>query len=113
MKKILIVITCILICVCACACSVREDSRLDGTYSAVQIGTGATFTFEGDGVTIKYTSAGEEVYTVTGTYEIYKDSITITLTGEDYEKGSIFAGVSKFERGDDYIVISGTRYRKQ
>ena len=112
MKKALIIFVCIMLCFCVISCS-RKDDKLEGTYASVQIGTGATFTFDGDIVTITYMSAGVEVYTVEGMYEIYKDSITITLTGEDYEQGNIFSGAHTFEEGDGYIVIGSTRYTKQ
>lgn len=112
MKKILILFTCVVICLCAVACAV-EKTTLEGTYSDVQIGTGVTMTFEGDGITLTYSSAGNEVYTVSGTYEIEDDTIIIEFTGEDLQKAYIFAGTKSFEMRDGYIYIDGIRYKKQ
>lgn len=114
MKKILIATICILLMLGVCACTPKGNKvTLDGTYSNVQIGTGTTVTFNGDGITLKYTSAGQEVYTVSGTYEVLGDTIVIEFTGEDYEKAYIFAGTKSFELGDGYIIIDRIKYTKQ
>ncbi len=80
---------------------------LSGTYSSDVFGTGASYEFNGDDVTITVTILGNSE-TIEGTYEIRNNLITFEI-----EDDSNYSGTFIFEQGDDYIMISGAKYEKE
>lgn len=117
MTKRILIIAAVVIVVCVAVCVIftvnrsSEQIRLQGEYSAVEIGTGATLVFEDDKITVKYMSAGLEVYSVVGTYKISGDSITVALEGDNAEQAVMFDGVHVLSCGDGYIIFDGIVYK--
>lgn len=118
MKKVIIIsaiiLATILIAAALAMLLLRPDEiTLDGEYSNVQIGTGRVLVFDKDNnVTARYMSAGTEVYSVKGTYEISDGSIEISFDGEDAQTAHIFIGRHTLEIGDGFIKMDGVRYTK-
>ncbi|MBQ7358187.1 MAG: hypothetical protein IJW65_05585 [Clostridia bacterium] len=118
MKKVIIISAIILAAILVVAALAMlllrpEEITLEGEYSNVQIGTGRILIFDKDNnVTAKYMSAGTEVYSVKGTYEISDGSIEISFDGEDAQTAHIFVGKHTLEIGDGFIKMDGIRYTK-
>lgn len=82
---------------------------LSGTYEASVIGTGASYTFKGNKVTIQAKAIGANIgEPVEGTYKISGDEITITIEGD-----STYSGTFDFEKGEDTIKIGIVEYKKK
>lgn len=117
MTKRILIIAAIVLAVCIAVCVVftlkhsPDSLSLQGEYTAVEIGTGATLRFDGDRVCVTYMSAGLEVYSVSGSYKISGDSITLSLNGNDAEQAVMFDGTHSFALGDGYIVFDGIVYK--
>lgn len=77
---------------------------LQGTYSAVFVGTVIELAFEGENVTITVKAMGLIAGTATGTYEIHDDQITMNFENDTAEI-SAYNGTFDFEEGNDYIQI--------
>lgn len=77
---------------------------LKGTYSAEVFGSGVELEFEGKEVTITLKAIGFDLGSVTGTYKIKDDKITLTFDS-DNEKIDAYNGTFDFEEGEDYIKI--------
>ena len=90
---------------------------LNGTYSAVIIGSGAEYEFKGNKVTITVKALGAEVAEVEGKYSIDDDKITFTFESDDEkenEKVKEYSGTFDFEETDDGdIKIGIITYKKQ
>ena len=87
-------------------------ATLSGTYSAEVAGTGKTYAFKGNKVTISYKFLGTEVYSYDGTYKIEDDQITITIDSDDKDAKDL-KGTFDFEKTDDGIKIGIVTYKKQ
>ena len=87
-------------------------ATLSGTYSAEVAGTGKTYAFKGNKVTVSYKFLGTEVYSYDGTYKIEDDKITITIDSEDKDAKDL-KGTFDFEKTDDGIKIGVIEYKKQ
>ena len=87
-------------------------TTLSGTYSAEVAGTGKTYAFKGNKVTVSYKFLGTEVYSYDGTYKIEDDKITITIDSEDKDAKDL-KGTFDFEKTDDGIKIGVIEYKKQ
>ena len=87
-------------------------ATLSGTYSAEIAGTGKTYAFKGNKVTVSYKFLGTEVYSYDGTYKIEDDKITITVESDNKEV-SAFNGTFDFVENDDSIKIGVIEYKKQ
>ena len=87
-------------------------TTLSGTYSAEVAGTGKTYAFKGNKVTITYKLLGTEVYSYDGTYKIEDDKITITIDSEDKDVKDL-KGTFDFEKTDDGIKIGVVEYKKK
>ncbi len=117
MKKVIITVAILVAVVVAGAIIASillqpEEIRLTGTYSNEVLQTGGTLTFDDEKVVATYRSAGIEVYTVTGTYEI-ADGMIVMVFNDDSIPINVFEGTFKFELGEDYILIDGLRYTKK
>ncbi len=117
MKKVIIIVA-ILVAVVITGAVIAsillqpEEIRLTGTYSNEVLQTGGTMTFDEEKVVATYRSAGIEVYTVTGTYEISDGMIVMTFNDESIPI-NVFEGAFKFELGEDYILVDGLKYTKK
>ena len=87
-------------------------TTLSGTYSAEVAGTGKTYAFKDNKVTVSYKFLGTEVYSYDGTYKIEDDKITITIDSEDKDAKDL-KGTFDFEKTDDGIKIGVIEYKKQ
>lgn len=87
-------------------------ATLSGTYSAEVVGTGKTYTFKGNKVTVTYKAVGVEVYSYDGTYKIKDDKITITIDSDDKDAKAL-KGTFDFEKTEDGIKIGIVEYKKQ
>ncbi len=85
---------------------------LSGTYAAEAFGTGATYEFKGNKVTITAKVVGAEVASIEGTYKIKDDKITITIDSDDKDAKE-YAGTFDFEETDDGIKIGLVEYKKK
>ncbi len=95
-------------------------ATLSGTYSAEVFGTGKTFEFKGNKVTVTYKVVGFESDPIEGTYKIEDNKITFDFVDEsDVENKDLkdflgeLKGSQSFEKGDDYIKIGGVKYEKK
>ena len=92
-------------------------ATLSGTYSAEVAGTGKTYTFKGNKVTVTYKAVGVEVYSYDGTYKIKDDKITFEFTSDnDNEANEVkkYSGTFDFEELDNGdIKIGILTYKKQ
>ena len=93
---------------------------LSGTYSAETFGTGKTFEFSGNKVSVTYKVVGFNSDPIEGTYEIKDDKITFDFVDEsDVENDDLksflsgLQGSLDFEEGDGYIKIGGVKYEKK
>lgn len=93
---------------------------LSGTYSAETLGTGKTFVFSGNKVTVTYKIIGFSSDPIEGTYEIKDDKITFDFVDEEGVENadlkSFLSGLQAsqdFEEGDGYIKIGGVKYEKK
>ena len=116
MKKVIIIVAILVAVIIAGAVIASillqpEEIRLSGTYSNEVLQTGGTLSFDEEKVVATYRSAGIEVYTLTGEYEIIDGSIIMTF--EDDRPDNVFAGTFTFELGEDYILVDGLRYTKK
>lgn len=115
-KRILIVsaavlVVCIAVCIIFTVDRKGDEIRLQGEYSAVEIGTGVSLSFDGDRMTVRYMSAGLEVYCVSGTYSIKGESITVSLEGDRADEAQIFDGAHELKIGDGYIIFDSIVYK--
>ncbi len=116
MKKVIIIVAILVAVIIAGAVIASillqpEEIRLSGTYSNEVLQTGGTLSFDEEKVVATYRSAGIEVYTLTGEYEIIDGSIIMTF--EDDRPDNVFAGTFTFELGEGYILVDGLRYTKK
>ena len=89
-----------------------DEIRISGAYSAEALGTGKSLSFDKEGGVIgTYRSAGMEVYSVAGTYEINDGKIVMSFDDESIAI-NVFEGQFTFELGEDYILIDGLKYYK-
>lgn len=114
MKKVIIIVSILVAVVVAGAVIASillqpEEIRLSGTYSDEVLQTGGTLTFDDEKVVATYRSAGEEVYTVTGTYVIGEGVLIMTFNDENVPY-NVFEGQFTFEMGDGHILIDGIKY---
>jgi hypothetical protein len=121
MKRIL---SALLVCVLLVGCVFALAScgkTLSGTYSSGKVlGSGVSYTFKGNDVTVTYSIAGFEK-SINGTYEITtndEDQEVIIFTfGEGEENADDYAGEFAFAEGKEgdteYIKIGGVKYNKQ
>ncbi len=119
MKKI---ISALLVCVLLVGCIFALAScgkTLSGTYEAKIIGTGASYKFNGNKVTITYSVLGFEK-AIEGTYEITKNDedkeVIIFTFASGVEGADDYAGEFPFVEGkegdNNYIKIGGIQYNK-
>lgn len=113
MKKI---ISTMLVCVLLLGCvfTLASCSRLSGTYSNVEDGTGTTYEFDGDQLVMKTYLLGVKTAEVEGTYEIKDDEIIITwetVGGKEVE--ARFEFERGFDDGKAYIEINDDKYIKE
>ena len=117
MKKI---ISALLVCVLLVGCMFALAScgkTLSGTYEAKVVGTGASYEFNGNKVTITASVLGFEKE-FEGTYEITKNDedkevIIFTFESEDAESyDGEFAFAEGTEGDTKYIKIGGVQYNK-
>lgn len=99
------------------ACAGPEP--LSGTYSASYYGTGITYFFSDEIVSVRYLVGGYEIGRFEGTYSLNDDRTQITLTfdadqmttGNSLPTGlTSLGGTFEFQQGDGYIVIGQIRY---
>ncbi len=88
-------------------------STLSGTYTAESFGTGTTYTFKGNKVTLDVSFLGTVVASFEGTYKIEDAKITFTF-GEG-EEADEYNGTYTFEKDDDgdTIKIGVAEYQKK
>ena len=93
---------------------------LSGTYSAEILGTGKTFEFSGNKVSVTYKVIGFTSDPIEGTYKIEDDKITFDFVDESKAENQglkdFLAGLESsqsFEEGDGYIKIGGVKYEKK
>ncbi len=89
-------------------------NTLDGTYKADVFGSGMSYTFSGNKVTLNVTVLGAVIATVDGTYEIEDGKITLTFSGED-ESAEEYSGTFEFSADEDgdSITIGIVEYEKE
>jgi uncharacterized lipoprotein YehR (DUF1307 family) len=85
---------------------------ISGTYSAELLGTGATYEFKGNKVTVTYKALGQVGFEAEGTYKIKDDKITFTFESDDKDAKD-YNGTFDFEEGEDYIKIGVIKYTKK
>ena len=111
MKKLMCAVLVVVMMLSLVACG----NTLKGTYkSDEKLGSYVQYTFNGDKVTVVIYALTIKAIEVTGTYEINKEGTEITFTYADGEDtGDAPTGTVKFEKGDDYIKIAGTKLYPQ
>lgn len=112
MKKTFVKILALALALITMTCfMVSCGTRLSGKYSAEVWGTGVTYEFKGDKVSITLKLAGFSGDATEGRYEIKDDKITFTFETNDTEVKK-YEGSFDFEKGEDYIKIAGVKYNK-
>ena len=106
--SVVLVLTMLISLLAACG------NTLDGTYKADVFGSGMSYTFSGNKVTLNVTVLGAVVATVEGTYEIGDGTITLTFTGEE-ESAKEYSGTFDFaaDEDGDSITIGIVEYEKE
>jgi uncharacterized lipoprotein YehR (DUF1307 family) len=117
MKKVLALVLALSLVFVLVSCG----KTLSGTYSSGKVlGSGVSYTFKGNDVTVTYSIASFEK-SINGTYEITtndEDQEVIIFTfGEGEENADDYAGEFAFAEGKEgdteYIKIGGVKYNKQ
>lgn len=89
---------------------------LSGKYSAEAYGSTITFEFKGNNVTYTMSAAGQEIFSLEGTYEIKGDKISFDFTADDTSIAAEMIDEMTnldFEKGDGYIVVDGLKMEKK
>lgn len=105
MKKLLCGVLIVVMMLSLVACG----NKLSGTYESSVTGL-LSYTFEGSKVTFTVGS-GKLSTSITGTYKI--DGDTITLTWGDEKNDKALSGEQSFEKTDDGIKIGGVEFTKK
>lgn len=85
---------------------------LSGTYKAETLGTGASYTFKGNNVTVDVLFLGTVATTLNGTYEISDNKITLTFSDTESEEAKNYSGTYDFSETDTSIKIGLIEYTK-
>lgn len=111
MKKFLCVALVVVMMLSLVACG----NKLSGTYkSEGLLESYVSYTFKGSKVTVDTYVVGSKVLTVTGTYKIDGDEITLTYDSKDAEGNKdVVSGTQTFEKGDGYIKIGILKLNKE
>lgn len=104
MKKMIRVMALVMALVIVGGLLVACGKTLSGTYSAEVIGSGVSYEFKGNKVTVTVKTLGAELGSAEGTYKIADDKITFEFDSEDDDVKK-YSGTFDFEEGEDYIKI--------
>ncbi|HAB00874.1 MAG TPA: hypothetical protein DCE08_05320 [Ruminococcaceae bacterium] len=100
------------LCAALLLTSCGDGTKLSGKYAAKTVGSGVTYEFSGNKVTITGSALGMDLVSVSGTYTIDGDKITFSFAAD--ESGSdAYSGTFDFKSDENSITIGLITYQKQ
>ncbi len=102
MKIVAVFVVAVMLCLTLASCG----KKLSGAYTNAVLGTGATYEFKGNDVTVSVKLAGMDLGSVDGTYSIDDDKITIEFES-DKDEVKKYAGTFDFEELDNGNIKIG------
>lgn len=112
MRRLAKILCVLLTLVCIGSLFAGCGKTLSGTYKAEVMGSGASYTFQGNKVEIKVLVLGTVVTTLNGSYEIGDGTITFTFGDADADTAKTYSGTFDFSKTENTIKIGVIEYTR-